>query len=355
MKYYVLSLDAIPHTLGYTPVYELSQVLQQSLGAVSIPVSEPLPVGSYRHKLHHLTGYRFIADRYVDDRLSLSSSQRTLFVPVVATNSLRYLHLLSDWRKKFNRVIAYILDPWEALRQFPKQIPRDIDLFCVPDQYTAQRFHQEHGINTLAVPMAVDVLKYCRESQQRPLDIVAYGRQSPAYMTEIKAVYNRPESRRLMVFDTVRSLGAKDYGEHRALTMSLMMRAKSALAFDTLFEPGERQHKRSIVPVRYFEAAAAGTAIVGRHPQTNDMETLFGWQDAVIDLPSSAADTVPFLEDLFADSERLEQIHRRNFQQSALAHDWRYRIADVLNHLSLAPPDSLNQQLSAVANLAARR
>jgi hypothetical protein len=286
-----------------------------------------------------------------DVRFEGTSAERMLLVVALWTDLAAVLWALPRWRQDFALVAAYVMDPWGAWNRWPPQVPRDLDCFFVPDVRVAEQYRAQHGVVARAIPMAADVLRFGSNRTGRPLDIVAYGRQAQAYLQPIEEAFNDPRSDRFLYLDTLNGARTRSFRDNRRLIWKLLHKSRCALAFDVLATPDERpgDRYRSIIPLRYYEAAAAGTAIVGVHPVVPEMQAEFAWPEATIDLPHSPKEAVGFLEALLDDGPRLDAIHRRNHLEAWMRHDWRYRIRDMLAMLGLELPPRLAAELAILA------
>lgn len=333
MHYYLLSTRATHRVPSIGVAVELEDLLVKSLEA-QLLVPQRFPQAP-RYRLPGTV------------RLPGSASDRVLIVIALWTGLLEILHAIPRWRRTFGRVVAYVIDPWGSWTDWPAGVTRDLDVYLVPDIRVSQRFREVHGVRAEAMAMAADVLRFGCNRTERPLDLVAYGRQNAEYLREFEQSFNDPRSSRFLYHDTLTGLEVKDFASNRRLIWKLLHKARCALSFDVLATPevrlGDRQ--RSIIPIRYYEAITAGSAIVGRHPIVPEMQTDFDWPDATITLPDSPADSVTFLEGLLADSRRLAEIHRRNHEEAWKRHDWRYRVRDMLGRLELSLPPTLAREL----------
>jgi len=288
-----------------------------------------------------------------DEQLHLEavSAERVLLVVALWTDLAEVLWALPRWRQDFAVVAAYVMDPWGAWNKWPPTVPRNLDCFFVPDVRVAEQYRAQHGVVARAVPMGADVMRFGSNRTGRPLDVVAYGRQARDYLRPIEEAFNDPRCARFIYHDTLVGGRTRSFRENRRLVWKLLHKSRCALAFDVLATPDERpgDRYRSIIPLRYYEAAAAGTAIVGVHPVVPEMQSQFDWPDATIGLPESPREAVGFLEALLGDGPRLDAIHRRNHRQAWVRHDWRYRIRDMLTMLGLPLPPRLAAELAILA------
>lgn len=283
-------------------------------------------------------------------RLDGARADRVLVVVALYTGLANVLDAIAHWRDHFGCVAIYVMDPWGAWTKWPQKVPRNADFYFVPDVRVAQQWSQAHGVNAIAVPMGADVLTFGSRRLDRPLDLVAYGRQAGTFSAALEQAFNDPRSNRFMYVDTFTAPRVRDFAMNRRLIWKLLHKSRLALAFDLLQTPEVRDgdRYRSIIPLRYYEGVTAGVAIVGHHPVVPEMAAQFGWTDATIALPQSPADAVPFVEELLSDTARLRQITLRNHEHAWRLHDWRYRLRDMFTHMGVALPPRLARALQVL-------
>ena len=90
----------------------------------------------------------------------------------------------------------------------------------------------------------------------------------------------------------------------------------------------------SCIPQRLYESSAAGCVIVGIRPTCQDMNELFNWPDAFIDLPDDVFGMIDSIEYILQNHD-IETIGRRNYVECLARHDWRHRLIDIANILDL--------------------
>lgn len=269
-----------------------------------------------------------------ENHLNESAKDKILIIVALWTDIVSHVNCIPGWRDKFRFVVAYVIDPWQTWDEWPVNVPRELDCFVVPDKRTAKYWHETHGVQTLAVPLGVDVLTYGCNRINRPLDVAAYGRQEKSLLTALKQTFNHPSSERFLYHTTAwRNI---QWNDNRRLIWKILHKSKASLCFDIFEAPHEnRTYHFPIIPARYYEAAAAGAAIVGRHADIAEMKRDFGWEDALIELPRDPYGAIDALEELFEDHERLSRIHQRNHAEAWHRHDWRYRLKMILEHLGI--------------------
>ncbi len=304
-------------------------------------------------------GARLLTPTFSDDRKRLelqlneplqgTRAERVLMVIALNAQFLSVLQVFPRLKEEFRYVVCYIIDPWIHWSQWPldHELTSSLDCVFVPDCRVSQQYRDVHGVPAHPLALGVDVLRFGKNCQNRPLDLVAYGRQPAQYLNALKEAFNDPRSSGFLYHDTLSDCQLGNYVDNRRLIWKFLHKSRLALCFDVLSTPESRLgvRYRSIIPLRYYEAAAAGSVIIGRHPIVPEFATQFGWHDATIDLPESPASALELIHSLLQDEQRINDIHFRNHAMAWQLHDWRYRLEDAFNLLRIPLPPQLQSQL----------
>jgi hypothetical protein len=105
---------------------------------------------------------------------------------------------------------------------------------------------------------------------------------------------------------------------------------------------------------RYYEGSAAGTVMLGQIPRCEAFETMFNWQDAVVEINADGSDIAKVISNLADQPERLIEISHRNTVQALLRHDWAYRWKKILEIANVEPAPQLQVRENKLKQLAER-
>jgi hypothetical protein len=108
------------------------------------------------------------------------------------------------------------------------------------------------------------------------------------------------------------------------------------------------------ISARFYEGAAAGTVMIGEAPRSEEFACQFDWPDVLIHMPFDSPDVGRFLTELNSDSERLQAVRRNNVRETALRHDWLYRIQAVFDTLGLPPTEQMRRRAQCLERIACR-
>src|SRR4051794_17627162 len=109
---------------------------------------------------------------------------------------------------------------------------------------------------------------------------------------------------------------------------------------------------RDEISARFYEGVAAGTAMIGEAPRTDEFKRQFDWPDAVIHLPFDSPDIADILADLNRDPAQLQTVRVRNVVEAARRHDWLYRIQSVFAALGLPPAEGMQARAERLGRIA---
>jgi Glycosyl transferases group 1 len=361
MTFCVLSTRNLVSSVSHDPVYELEDILVQSCGAQLLtPLARGITpwvqqqsglIGKVTNKLVNRTiGYY--------QPIEPESSQSRVLIMVVLTGAdIAFVSSIPNWRQRFDRVVAYVFDSWSFEIYARQAFQLDHIFVALPE--LVDDLHNFLKVPVSLLPFGADVLTHGSGQIDRPIDLMSYGRIPEQFQLAFSQHFNRPASQKIYYRSTPRStehFPQKPYPVRRDVQDTLQIynmlrRSKLGISFDTLY-PGMRKFPYSFVTLRWFQCGAAGCAIIGKRPTTPLADQLLDWEDATIELPDQPEASIELIEDLLTDQPRLQAIHRRNYQQNLLRHDWRHRIKQMLTTLEIALPDRLTDELSKLQEAA---
>jgi hypothetical protein len=312
--FYVLSLRDIKKTPAMCCVVEFEDVLIDQLNAKLI---------SPGHKTDN-GGILFIAGIMLDDVIQAIRSINT---------------------DDFDGIYAYVFDAflrdsvintphWKRSVSLYFRAVKKIDRVFVPFRQSVELF-EKLDIPASYIPLGVDAVKYGGYDDHKIIDVNGYGRQPSELEKILSERFNQRDSIRIYQHTSHAGIAKiNDFYAHRRLFWQQLRKSCIALAFDAMHTPLSRNFPFSFVPQRLFESAAAGCVIVGKRPICEEMEELFDWTDATIDLPDDPHDMVDAINYILNEWD-LETIGRRNHQQCLSRHDWRLRVNDMMEIMGL--------------------
>ena len=251
---------------------------------------------------------------------------------------------LAQYKQAGHEVIVYAFDSWDIadllysrrrnVRDaiFPSnKIENVVDRICVAFRPVVDLVSASHRTLLRHIPLAADTSLANGLNANRPISVLAYGRQLPEITSMIAEVMNDPAGD--MIFHHTDHLQVDHIINrriHRLHFWKMAQSAQIALAYDPKITSPHRA-TISIIGQRWYESLAAGCVVVGKRPDTEEAEELLDWQDSTIELPADPADALEAICGLLRDPRRISEIRERNVAQVRARHDWRHRIPLMLS------------------------
>ncbi len=305
---------------------------------------KPLPDVVDRHmSFLHRGRNRLLKSWYtVDAWPTLGPGPNVLLVVGIHPRFLLSIFALGPVLDQFDLRVGYLLDECDPRHLNPTPLTKLDHLFVIGSQF-ANAVRSLYPVNVSWLPLGINTLSWGNYFSHRSIDIMGYGRMNAAVHTHLQQHFNRSDSDRIYFHSTFTCTEVSHPKEHIALQIKLLKRAKISLCFEVSNIP--RFCGRSPLLYRWLEGWAAGSTIVGTKPHDPEVAALMDWPDSTLELPSEAADWIPFLESLLDDEAKLAEISQRNYRECRLRHDWRYRLRDLFNTVQLPIPQTLDQEL----------
>jgi len=282
---------------------------------------------------------------------SLPTAHADLFFAAISlSNIVGLLKETKGWHRPFLRVFCYIFDSWvpeaEAARSgfrhsissFTRTV-RQIDHLFVSNPRAIEAFSDVYKISVSCMAMAADVKQFGSMQPDRAITVNAYGRQNVAHADVLAKSYNTTRSSRSLYHTNhMASGGILDLQQHRAFFWKMLSMSCITLAYDPVkVDPGHRRFPFSFVAQRWFEGLAAGCVVVGYRPDCPEADQLLNWTDATLECPTDPKEFLQFIDDLASDLPRLKRIRVSNFNHMLQAHDWGYRVVEMMAVMSIEP------------------
>ena len=277
------------------------------------------------------------------------------FAKFLLQTDLLSLNALKKWKEHCRVAICWLAEVWSddvAKWKGYANILSQFDYIILSCSSSVQPMQDLIKRPCLYVPPGIDAIKFCPYPNPplRSVDVYSIGRNS---QVTHKALLKMVEQQGIFyVYDTITRKETESHREHRSLIANIAKRSRYFLVnpakIDRPFETG----KQSEIGFRYFEGAAAGTVMIGEHPETEIFREHFGWPDSVIRTPFDSPDIAEILADLDSQPDRIANARKNNIIQSLLRHDWAYRWNTILNVAGLKPSTALTDRLKYLKNLA---
>lgn len=272
---------------------------------------------------------------------------------------IAHLSRVEGWRERCDTAVAYLIELWPpkvpAARDLLREL-RHFDHVFVFTRESLEAIQEIAGVPCTYLPTATDTLRFSPAVNPAPrcVDVLSYGRRLEVTHQALRA--GAEQGRLTYLHDTLRGpLQFVDHREHRSMTAVQLRMSR----FSVVYKMNESQERSARtggeegLTTRYFEAAAAGTVVLGTVPQTPDFGACFDWPDAVIEVPAPAPDVVDLVAALDQDPDRLARASRAGVAGSLRRHDWVHRWAEVLDVVGLPHTAAMTARRERLTRLAA--
>lgn len=290
---------------------------------------------------------------------------RLIYVAMSYWQLSRMIERSAALRRRSGTCQAYVFDA------FHRYLRRWVDQFPTPLRPAARRIrHELRTLNALShvfvptapllneqeeflnvthvyLPIGVDAVRFGSARADRTIDINAYGRQPRALTDLLSDRLNIHDgNRRFHHTDHIAQITLSDPERHRALFWRTLTDSRIALAYNPEATGDAGRFDCPFVGQRWYESIAAGCAVMGRKPITAEVDRLFDWPEALIELPDDPEAAMADILTLADDKPRLTAISKRNHQAALNRHDWRHRVAAMAYVLEIEPDARFAAELS---------
>ena len=258
--------------------------------------------------------------------------------------------LLDPVWDQFDARVLWILDTVNPAHVKPELVGRFDLVACICGD-TSEDFKTNFGLPTVFMPPHTDVLRHGSTGAYRPIDLLVIGRRLARLYNPIHLHFNQQDQARIScdLMTRTRNFSASAKEESQLL---LGYYARAKLSF--CFEPSTAHPRfRSLSPMteRWPHSWASGCTVVGTRPRGRGAAEQMDWPEAMIELPETPNEAIPFLEALLADEEGLRRRRVRNVAEAARRHDSRHRLHTLIKELDMAVPDGLANGLKRLEHL----
>jgi hypothetical protein len=275
------------------------------------------------------------------------------------------LMTIPNWRQRCRKAACFITEVWPSwLHGYLVELLSAFDHIFIGCSNSVRHLARITGRPCTYLPLAVDVLRFAPASnaQPRPIDVCNIGRRSPVTHGALLELAERRQDF-YYHYDTVAASGAdlkdrtfsvENPREHRGMLATTLKHSRFYIANRSYVNRPEFTAVHDEISARFYEGAAAGTVMIGEAPRSEEFACQFDWPDVLIHMPFDSPDVGRFLTELNSDSERLQAVRRNNVRETALRHDWLYRIQAVFDTLGLPPTEQMRRRAQCLERIACR-
>lgn len=274
---------------------------------------------------------------------------------LVVVNDLRQLGVLAalpSWRSLAHTFVAYVYEIWPAwvpaASPVIEQVVAHLDHLFVGIRVGAEAVQAATStpvsfllpaVDTLAISPAVSV-------DDRRIDVSNRGRRDPR-QHELLASWAR-RTGAFYEFDTLRDGVVAEPFEHRRHYYEQTARSLAFVANPARFDLPELSAGVAEVGLRYLEALACGTVLIGDHPPGSACRRTLGDPPGVADLPAGAPALGGELEQLLGAPSTLHELGLANRAWALAHHDVVHRWDVMAATLGITGPAAVDQRRAAL-------
>lgn len=277
--------------------------------------------------------------------------------------ALYALETIPDWRERCAHAVCYLNEAWVSRlpTNYLMEMLNRFDHVFIGLQNPVEPLSRQLTTPVSYLPLGCDVLRFAPADIDRPrsVDLCNIGRRATStHRALLTAMRTRPSW--FYYFDTAqasgtgRSFRVDEPAEHRLLLAQLLRNSRYYIANRARINESATTHDAQEISARFYEGAAAGTVMIGVPPDNPSFREQFDWPDAVIPAPYEHPGIVEQLDELDRDPERLRAIRVSNVRESALRHDWLYRLKQIYSAVGLPPSRSMVNREARLQELADR-
>ena len=366
----LLSQRRISDLVAFCLAYEFEDTFQAVTGAERIDATDLASIEFSRraYKLARMaTGSSRAALRLAPSPRSKVVLDRDfeLFFPVFSNAFELYsLATIPNWRRRCRKAACFITEVWtDQLPEYLLELLSEFDHIFLGLRHCVDDVARITGRPCSYLPLATDVLRFAPAAldQPRPIDVCNIGRRSP--ITHQALLEDAARRSCFYYYDTVAASGSDlkqrtfrvdNPQEHRLMLATLLKHSRTFIANRSHVNNPEFTAGRDEISARFYEGVAAGTAMIGEAPRTDEFKRQFDWPDAVIHLPFDSPGIADMLADLNRDPARLQAVRNTNVREAARRHDWLHRIQIVFDVLGLAPTEHMDARAHRLGQIASQ-
>jgi Glycosyl transferases group 1 len=311
-----------------------------------------------RHWMAKTLAYHtpFVIDPGVEQE-ELTDNYDLFFAICGDPTDLLRVNAIGNWRSRCKTAVCLIDELWvtqmASYQNFLNMLKK-FDLVVVYYNGSVEPLIKRTGVKCVFLPPGVDTIRFCPypNAPQRVVDVYSIGRRSEITHRALQAM--AAAQGQFYLHDTMTPDRVQDPIDHRNLFAAIAKRSRYFIVNPGLIDRPDVRGDQIEIGNRYFEAAAAGTIMLGERPNTPDFEQLFDWPDSVTRVPYNYANIAEVVKDLDNAPDKQARMRQTNLEQSLLRHDWVYRWEMILKNVGIPSLPQLakrKQQLQKLAEV----
>jgi hypothetical protein len=352
----ILSQRNIEQRVWHASQFEFEDVIQDVEDALLLapPTRDSSEVATLRRRAVNKGRAALRKPRTSSMTASSLDCEVDLFFAVFASaHEIGHLRRIRNWRTRSGKAVAFLVELWTTqLEQYREELKllRAFDHVFLFSRAALPALRRLTGVPCSYLPAATDALRFSPSPQQPPnrtIDAISYGRRLEGTHRALLAAM---ESGQLFYSFTTGtgSFLITDYKEHRLLLAQTLQRCR----YSIVYRNNDNQDRARLtggedsLTARYFEAAAAGTIVLGSRPDVADFDACFDWTDSLVPVRAPEREIANIVRELDKDPERLAEARTRSISETLRRHDWIHRWLTVLEAADLPPTAAANERVN---------
>ena len=285
--------------------------------------------------------------------------QYDLFVAICQNYfDILYFNAIEGWRDHCKTSVCWIEEIWAAAvpgyKHWLHALSR-FDHIFVGCAGSVEPLSKELGRPCTWLPSAVDAIRFnpYPNPPDRVVDVYGIGRRWEGTHQALLQAAERKET--FYVYDTFAAADVETYShrQHRDLFANMAKRSRFFMVAPAKMNNPEHTGDQVEIGSRYYEGAAAGTAMIGQAPNSEVFSKMFPWPDVVAHIQPDGSDVMDVMGRISSDPARLATISQRNSAEALLRHDWIYRWKAIFQATGIALPQGMAVREKRLSELAA--
>lgn len=267
---------------------------------------------------------------------------------------LLHIERIDGWKDCCKTSICWLSEIWVNdiynYRYYLKVLSK-FDHVILNLSQSVDEINKKIGNKGFYLPLGIDSILFSPypSNAHRTIDVYSIGRRSEETHRVLLKMFE--ENKIFYIYDTIVGSKIKDTEQHRFLFANMAKRSKYFIVNPGKIDIPSERKSQSEIGNRYFEGLAAGTIMIGEHPENEEFKKIFCWEDAVVLLPFNSDKIRKIIDELECQPHRQQKIRTRNVIESLMKHDWAYRWETVLKTADLEPLPELLERKNILKNL----
>lgn len=279
-----------------------------------------------------------------------------LFVTANDIYQMTDLYAVSDLRRTAATKIAFISEVWPAdvdsatFRRKARTVLDDFDWVFVSLETGAAALRRSLSTTVEHLTCSVDVPAFSdRIGRPRPIAVSSLGRKNQPQHEALKRWAR--ETGRWYHFDVAPPVAVQSFPDHLLQFSHIAQASVFWVANVARFSDASRRVEHDEIGLRFYEALAAGCALLGEFPSSPVFEQGFDGLPGLIPMPLDST-RVPSAVDALLDEGAVGRVATAHRARAMRAHDHAHRIATMLSTCGIEVPAAIAQRIAGLARQA---